>query len=170
MLVVKSYTAGYEWYTNTLTQQTFVLVKTYWRRLEDVFSVTFFCFSRRLQDIAARHLHEDVLKISSRRLEEDVFRTSLEGVLKTFWKRLEDVLWIRVEGIWSTSWRCLWKMYWKHVLKTSWRRLGRQKRFMLKTSWKIKDGCSGEAGYHKEFNASRWSAYQRLICFCFVEA
>ena len=35
------------------------VLKTYWRRLQDVFSVTFFCLPRRL---------EDVLKTSGRRL------------------------------------------------------------------------------------------------------
>ena len=32
------------------------VLKTYWRRLQDVFSVTFFCLPRRLEDIIARHL------------------------------------------------------------------------------------------------------------------
>ena len=69
---------------NNTPQQTFVLVKNYWRRLEvvfrvkcfcleDVFSVTFFCLSRRLQDIIARRLLENVLKTSWRRHLEDVF-------------------------------------------------------------------------------------------------
>ena len=35
----------------TTSQQTFVLVKTYWRRLEDVFSVIFFCLPRRIEDV-----------------------------------------------------------------------------------------------------------------------
>ena len=60
-----------------LSQQTFVLVKTYRRRLEDVSSVTFFCLLRRLEDIIARRL-EDVME-DEKCYAEDVLR------------RLEDV-------------------------------------------------------------------------------
>ena len=51
-----------------------VLVKTYWKRLEDVFSVTFFCLPRCLEDVL-----KTSWKMSWRRLE-------------TSWRRLEDVL------------------------------------------------------------------------------
>ena len=64
------------------SQQTFVLVKTYWRRLENVFSVTIFCLPRRLEDIIARRLAntswrrlEDVLE-DEKCYAEDVFKTS----------------------------------------------------------------------------------------------
>ena len=83
------------------TQQTFVLMKTSWRRLlssssEDVFKTSwsrpiylswpyvFKTSSRRLQDVFktfSRHL-QDVLKTSSR---------SLQGVFKTSLRRFEDV-------------------------------------------------------------------------------
>ena len=93
---------------NNTPQQTFVLVKNYWRRLEvvfrvkcfcleDVFSVTFFCLSRRLQDIIARRLLENVLKTSWRRHLEDVFGRHLGRqkivTLTTYWKT-RNVYWV----------------------------------------------------------------------------
>ena len=66
-------------YTFVWHQQTFVLVKTYWRCLEDVFSATFFCLPRRL---------EDVLKTSWKRFG----KTYRKYVLKTSWRRLQEVL------------------------------------------------------------------------------
>ena len=81
-----------------------------------------------------------VLKTSWRRLED---------VLKTFWRRLEKVLargledvlktsWRRFENVLRTSWRCL-KTFLQDVLKTFWRRLGktswRRLENVLKTSW-----------------------------------
>ena len=102
------------------TQQTFVLVKTYWRRLEDVFSVTFFCLPRRLQDIIARSLLEDILVTSWRRRLENFLKMSCEGVLK-MWrpedvlkKFLEDILQLRLEDVFTRR-----KII---TLKTSWRR------------------------------------------------
>ena len=99
---------------------------SWWRRTEDVLSVTFFCLQRRLEYIlrtSSRHnfkasswrrLQEDVFKTSSRRLGrrlEDVLKLCFEGILKTSWRRLA-----------KTSWRRFWKTYCKHALKTSWRR------------------------------------------------
>ena len=91
------------------------VLKTSWRRLEDVFSVTFFCLPRRL---------ENVLKTSWRHN----CKTSCKHVLKTSWKmswrRLEDVLGRRIA---NTSWRRLEdvledeKCYTEDVLKTSWK-------------------------------------------------
>ena len=72
-----------------LTQQTFVLVKTYWRCLEDVVSV--------------RHVHEDVLKTSWRRLEEDALQTRFKDV---FWKTKNCY----AEDVFKTSWRRLGKL------------------------------------------------------------
>ena len=67
-----------------LSQQTFVLVKTYWRCLEDVFSVTFFCLPRRLEDIIARRLANTSWRRLGRR---KVLRwRRLQDVLKTSWK------------------------------------------------------------------------------------
>ena len=57
---------------------------------------------------------------------QKVLNISLQGVLKTSWRRLEDVL-KTLEDVFKTSWRCLeevLKMYWRRledVLKTSWR-------------------------------------------------
>ena len=89
------------------------VLKTDW---EDVFSVTFFCLPRRLQDIISRCLLEDVLKMSWRRLEEDVLnvlktsleevlQTRLEDVLKNSWRPLEYVL--EDEKLLRWRWRCL---------------------------------------------------------------
>ena len=61
-------------------------------------------------------LGEDVLKTSSRRLQEDIISRHLRRHLsKTSWKRFEDV-------------------YERHLAKTSWRRLGRQNIITRKTS------------------------------------
>ena len=46
------------------SQQTFVLVETYWRRLQCSIS----CLPRRLQDIIAKGLFEDVLKMSCKQV------------------------------------------------------------------------------------------------------
>ena len=73
------------------TQQTFVLVKTYWRRLEDVLKTSWW--------------HN--------------CKMSCKHVLKTSWRRLENVLKMSCK----TSWRHFRKMYCRYVLKTSWRRL-----------------------------------------------
>ena len=79
------------------TQQTFVLVKTYWRRLQ---CNIFFIF---------------------------------QDVLKTSWRRLENVL----KTSWKTSWRRFRKTYCKYVFKTSWK----TKNVTLKTSWKTRNVC-----------------------------
>ena len=69
-----------------ITQQTFVLMKTSWRRLSSSSS-------------------EDVLKTSSRRLDQDKYirlvHTSsrrLQDIFKTFWRRFEGVF---------KLWRCI---------------------------------------------------------------
>ena len=67
------------------SQQTFILVKTYWRRFE---SLTFFVL-------------QDILKTSWRRLAKRSWKR-LEDVLKTF---LEEVLQIRLEDIFKSSWK-----------------------------------------------------------------
>ena len=82
------------------------VLKTSWRRLEDVFSVTFFCLPRRL---------ENVLKTSWRHN----CKTSCKHVWKTSWRRLEDVL----KTPWKTSWRRLEDVLGRRIANTSWRRL-----------------------------------------------
>ena len=59
------------------------VLKTTWRRLEDVFSVTFFCLPRRL---------EGVLKTSWRRLPRRLQDVLGRRIASTSWRRLEDVL------------------------------------------------------------------------------
>ena len=75
---------------------------------------------------------QDVLKTSWRCLEDvfqDVLKTfwrRLEDVLKTSWKRLEDVLKMSWRRFCKTSWRCLEDVFARRledVLKTSWKRL-----------------------------------------------
>ena len=93
-----------------ITQQTFVSMKTSWRRLsssssKDVFKTS----SRRLDEdeyILINHTSsEDVFKTSSRRLGQDQYirlvHTSsrrLQDIFKTFWRRFEGVF---------KLWRCI---------------------------------------------------------------
>ena len=79
------------------------VLKTSWRRLEDVFSVSFFCLPRCL---------------------EDVLKTSWKHNCKTSWRRLQDILGRRIP---ITSWRRL-----QDVFKTSWK----TKSVTLKTAWR----------------------------------
>ena len=108
------------------------VLKTYWRHLPDVFSVTFFCLPKRREGVLKTSWRHNcktsckhVLKKSWRRLGrcfEDVLKTSwkcLEDVLKTSWRRLEEVLEDEI-------------CYAEDVLKTSSRRLGKQEMFALK--------------------------------------
>ena len=83
---------------NVASQQTFVLIKTSWRRLEDAFRL-------RLQKTSWRHLEDVLVKINIFVLAirlQDVFKTSsrrlaktssrhLQDVFKTFSRRLQDV-------------------------------------------------------------------------------
>ena len=74
-----------------------------------------------------RRLGEDVLKTSWRCLQcnifclirclENVLKTSCEVILKTSWRRLEDV-------------------FGRRIANTSWRRFRRRKIVMLKASWR----------------------------------
>ena len=63
---------------------------SWWRRTEDVFSVTFFCLPRRLEDIIARRL----ANTSWRRLEDvlEDEKCYAEDVFKTSWKT-RNVCW-----------------------------------------------------------------------------
>ena len=74
-----------------VTQQTFVLMKTSWRRLEvthtsseDAFKTS----SRRLAKTSSRYL-EDTFKTFSKGLQ-DVFKTSSRRLTKTFSRRLQN--------------------------------------------------------------------------------
>ena len=109
--------------TNLLTQQAFVLMKTSWRRLQDVFHL-------RLQKTSSRRLHDVLIETNmfalalhfqkeSWRLQDVLVKTNifalticLQDVFKTFSKRLQDVL--------KTFSRCL-----QDVFKTTSRRLAK---------------------------------------------
>ena len=115
-----------------VTQQTFVFVKTYWRRLQCNIFLSSKTSWRRIKDVLGRR----IANTSWRRLEDMIARR----LASTSWRRLEDVLGRRIA---TTSWRRLegvlkrsWKM--KSVtLKTSSRRL----QDVFKTSWKTRNVC-----------------------------
>ena len=93
------------------TQQTFVLMKTSWRRLKDVFRF-------RLQKTSSRRLHEDEYILINHTSSEDVFKmfwsrpihSPCPYVFKTSSKRLQDVSQIRLEDIFKTFWRRIIKL------------------------------------------------------------
>ena len=106
----------------SIFHQTYILMKTSWRRLEDVFRLRLQkTYSRRLdQDEYIRLSHtssEDVLvktniffltmrlqsvfKTSSRGLQ-DVFKTSCKNVFKTSSRRLQDVLQRYLQDVFKT--------------------------------------------------------------------
>ena len=86
-----------------LTQQTFVLMKTSWRRLEDVFRL-------RLQKTSSRRFGQDQYirlgYMTSRRLQD---------VFKTFSRRLQDVLPRCLQDIFKTSSKRLAKTSSRHL-------------------------------------------------------
>ena len=85
------------------TQQIFVLMKMFWRRLEDVFHLRLQkTSSRRLQDVLIKTnmfaLALRLQKTSSRPIYfvlairlQDVLQKRLQDFFKTFWKRLQDI-------------------------------------------------------------------------------
>ena len=104
-----------------ITQQTFVLMKTYWRRLEDVFRL-------RLQKTSWRRLlsssWEDVLKTSCK----NVFKTSstrLQDVLKTSSRHIQDVfkMYYQVKVFLVTQFRDIFETYSKRFWDVLLRRL-----------------------------------------------
>ena len=119
------------------------VLKTSWRRLEDVFSVTFFCLPRRL---------ENVLKTSWRHN----CKTSCKHVWKTSWRRLEDVL----KTPWKTSWRRLEDVLGRRIANTSWRRLGRRKVLRWRRLGK-QEMFAGELLQ----NHKKWKCETFKICF-----
>ena len=122
------------------SQQTYVLMKTSWRRLwssssEDVLIKTsIFALLIRLQDVfktsSSTPIYSSwlyVFKTSSRRFQ-DVFKTSCQNVLKTSSRHFQDVLKTssrRLQNVLKTSSRRF-----QDVVKTSSRRLQE----VLKTS------------------------------------
>ena len=82
-------------------QQTFVLMKTFWRRLEDVFRL-------RLQNTSSRRL-QDVL------IKTNMFALALR-LQKTSWSRPIYSSWSYVS---KTSCQDVFKTFWRHLPKTS---------------------------------------------------
>ena len=116
-----------------ITQQTFVLMKTSWRRLsfsssKDVLMKTnifllITVFRRRLgQDQYIRLVHTSI------RCFQDVFKTSCQNVFKTFSRRLQDVFETSSRSLANTSWRHL-----QDVLKT----YHQVKLFLLTSLWEV---------------------------------
>ena len=122
------------------TQQTFVLMKTFWRRLEDVFRLRLQkTSSRRGQDVLIKTnmfaLALRLQKTSSRRLGQDQYirlgHTSsrrLQDVFKTSSRRLQDVFKTSCQDVFNTFSRRLQDVFKKSsrrfesVFKTSSRR------------------------------------------------
>ena len=71
------------------------VLKTSSRRLQDVFSVTFFCLPRRLEGIIAKRLTNTSWRRLGRRFK-DVLKTSWRRFRKTSWRRPEDILGRRI--------------------------------------------------------------------------
>ena len=95
---------------NKDTNQTFVLMMTSWRRLEDVFHL-------RLQNSSSRRLDRDENSRLSLTSSEDVFKTSCQDVFKTSSRRFENVFKTFSRRI--TKLKCSWQ----HNFKTSSRRI-----------------------------------------------
>ena len=104
------------------TQQTFVSMKTSWKRLEDLFRL-------HLPKTSLRRLQEVLIKTNIFlliiRLQKTPWRL-LQEVFKTSWWRLQDVFKTFSRHVGKTSLRRLQdvlKKSWKNVFKTSLRRL-----------------------------------------------
>ena len=131
------------------------LLKTPWRRLEDVFNSTNFCLPRILQDVFKTYSRrvckkswrrfENVFKKMSRKSLENILNTSCKDALKMFWRRLENIFrrilantsWKRLEDVLKTSWKKK-NCYVENVFETSSRRLGKQEMFAGKVNIDIK--------------------------------
>ena len=121
-------------------QQTFVLMKKSWRRLEEVFCL-------RLQKTSSRRLDKDQYVRLSLTFSEDVFKVSWSRpiysswsyVFKTFSRRLQEVLHKHLQDIFKTSSKRpqdIFKKSCQNVFKTSWKRSSRHLQDVLKTSCK----------------------------------
>ena len=85
------------------SQQTVVLMKTSWRRLEDVFRL-------RLQKTSSRHLQDVLVKTNIYWSWPYVFKTfsrRLQDVFKTSSKRLQNVFKMSCKNVFKTSSRLL---------------------------------------------------------------
>ena len=120
----------------------FLISKTSWGRLKDIFNVTIFHLPRRLQDVfktSSRRFQEVFARILPNmfsRCLQNIFKTSLQDVFKIFSRRFLDVF----LKIFSKRLQDILQTRLEYVLKTSWRRLGRQKFVELKTSSRCLQG------------------------------
>ena len=114
-------------FLSKLPQEIFVLMKTSWGRLEDIFRLRLQkTSSKRLDQDEYIHLTytslEDVFRTSSGRLDQDLYirlgHTSWRRLVKTSSKRLEDVFKMSCKNVFKTSSRRL-----QDIFKTSSRRL-----------------------------------------------
>ena len=126
-----------------VTQQTLLVLKTSWRRLQDM-------SSRRLQHVFTA----TILRL------RDVLKTFCKDVLKTSWRHLAR----RLEDVLKTSWKTkscyaedVLKTYLEEVLKTFLevilKTLWRQTKFLLGISVSNKSKCvSNKSIFHKSIS------------------
>ena len=141
-----------------LPQQIFVLMKTSWGRLEDIFRLRLQKSSKCLDQNEYIHLThtslEDVFKTSSGRLDQDLYirlgHTSWRRLVNTSSKRPQDVFKTSCKNVFKTSSRCLqdvlnasskrlqnvFKTSCQDVFKTSWETSSRGFEDVFKTSFK----------------------------------
>ena len=104
------------WTLRDTSQQTFVLMKTSWRRLEDVLIKTnMFALALRLQKTSSRRLQDVLVKTNI-----FVLVICLQDVFKTFSRRLQDVLKTSsrcLEDIFKTSCKDIFKMFSRRTIK-----------------------------------------------------
>ena len=111
------------------SQQTFVLMKTSWRRLEGVFRL-------RLQKTSSRRLDQDEYIRLSHTSSEDVFKTSSRRLGQDQYIRLGYTSSRRLQDVFKTSSRRLAKTSSRHlqdVLKT----YHQVKLFLLTSLWEV---------------------------------
>ena len=148
------------------------VLKTSWRRLEDVFQDVLKMFWRRLQN---------VLKMSWRRFCKKSWRC-LEDVLETYWRRLEPVWPIRIYWSWprhlenvlktfsedvrlrrtNSSWRRLHNVFWRRRRKTSSRCL---QDVFIKTNvcWVISMSSNITRQYQRAYLEPSWASMMKFF-------
>ena len=96
-----------------------------WRRLQHVFNVTTLRLPRRL---------------------EDALNPPCQDVLKTSWRRFQDLS----QDVFKTSWRHVLKTSWRHILICVFKTSRRQAKFLLVISVSNKSKCvSNKSLFHK---------------------
>ena len=134
-------------YDFILTQQTFVLMKTSWRRLEDVLiKISIFVLAVRIQDVLKTSC-KNVFKTSSRRLAktsskrlQDVLQKCLQDVSNKFWRRFQDFFQTSCKNVFrrrldKDQYIRLGHTYSRPLFKTSSRRFAKtSSRYLAKTS------------------------------------